>query len=561
MKVLAILHRWLGVALFLLFGMWFATGAVMMYVPFPSLPVSEAIAQSPAIMGSQLGSLSDTLRVAGLNSLRQLRLRSYDERPLLIAERETGGLAAYFVDTGEAFKGVDAAKAGQLARRFADQKFREVEGPMDYDQWIVHQQFDPYRPMFRVSLDDAAGTQLYVSQSSAEVVQRTTRQQRQWNSAGAVFHWIYPTVIRKDWRLWDGLVWWLSLAGLVGALSGVALGVLRLRKQRDSNRLGSPFAGWLWLHHMLGLVFGLVVVTWIFSGWLSMDHGRLFSEPNPTAPQIRDFRGLPLNEAVQGLSEAALNSISGAAEVEISAIDGKPLIIIKRADKTDVAVIDGSGRLAPLSPAVVASAIASAWPGHSIVDRHSISPTDSYGNLREGALGPEVMRYVLNDEAQTWVHVDMTNGNIVSVMDRSRRAYRWLYNGLHSLDIPGLADRRPLWDVVMLVLLAGGFAFSTTAAVIGCRRLNLTFRRPAGSLLLILALLGAQVITVRHDHDGDHSHHVDCLICVKQNNESDFLLPGSSLANSVQFPGKVVDPVLAEASNAPLTANSRAPPV
>ncbi|MDE0479669.1 MAG: PepSY domain-containing protein [Chloroflexota bacterium] len=476
MKVLAILHRWLGVALFLLFGMWFATGAIMMYVPFPSLPASEAIAQSPPIKDSQLGSLPDTLRAAGLYSLRRLRLRSFDERPLLITERETGGLAAHFADTGEAFEGIDAEEAGQLARRFANQAVREVEGPIDYDQWVVHQQFDPFRPMFRVSLNDSAGTQLYVSQTSAEVVQRTTRQQRQWNSVGAVLHWIYPTVIRKDWRLWDGLVWWLSLAGLVGALSGVALGVLRLRKRRDNNRLGSPFVGWLWLHHVLGLVFGVVVVTWIFSGWLSMDHGRLFSEPNPTALQIGEFRGLSLNKAFQGLSEAALNSFSGAAEVEISAIDGKPLIITRRANKTDVTVIDGSDDLAPLSPATVASAIASAWPGNSIVNRHSISPTDSYGNLREGALGPDVMRFVLNDDGQTWVHVDMSNGSIVSVMDRSRRTYRWLYNGLHSLDFPGLADRRPLWDILMLVLLAGGFAFSVTAAVIGYRRLILTFR-------------------------------------------------------------------------------------
>ncbi len=476
MAALTIAHRWLGIALCLLFGMWFATGAIMMYVPFPALPAQEVIAQSPAINGSQLGSLQAALEASGSSSWTRLRLRAYDGRPLLIAERETGRLIAHFADTGEAFAGVDAQAAGQIAERFTNRDAREVEGPIDHDQWVVHQQFDQYRPLYRVSLDDAAGTQLYVSQNSAELVQRTSRQQRGWNSVGAVLHWIYPTIIRKNWRLWDGLVWWLSLLGLVGALSGVVLGVLRLRKRRDSKRLGSPFFGWMWLHHVLGLVIGVFIVAWIFSGWLSMDHGRLFSEPNPSARQTEQYRGLPLREAARGLGEAALNSFAGAAEVEISAIDGDPLIVMRRAGRSDVALIDGGDGLVPLSPSIVESAIARAWPGHSVIDRYSVPPSDVYGNLLEGSLGPEVIRYVLDDDGRTWVHVDMSGGGIVSVMDRSRRAYRWLYNGLHSLDFPGLAQRRPLWDLVMLSLLLGGFTFSVTAAVVGCRRLMLTIR-------------------------------------------------------------------------------------
>ncbi|XOV82599.1 MAG: hypothetical protein ACFHXK_17280 [bacterium] len=77
----------------------------------------------------------------------------------------------------------------------------------------------------------------------------------------------------------------------------------------------------------------------------------------------------------------------------------------------------------------------------------------------------------LSDANQTWVHVDHQSGEVLSVLDRSRRAYRWLYNGLHSLDFPGLANRRPLWDVVMLILLFAGFVASITSVVIASRRL------------------------------------------------------------------------------------------
>jgi hypothetical protein len=57
-------------------------------------------------------------------------------------------------------------------------------------------------------------------------------------------------------------------------------------------------------------------------------------------------------------------------------------------------------------------------------------------------------------------------------MDRSRRVYRWLYHGLHSLDFPALVNRRPLWDVIMLSLLTLGFSFSVTGAFLGIRRLK-----------------------------------------------------------------------------------------
>ena len=49
MHALVVLHRWLGVAFCLLFAMWFASGIVMHFVPFPSLAEAERIAGLPVI--------------------------------------------------------------------------------------------------------------------------------------------------------------------------------------------------------------------------------------------------------------------------------------------------------------------------------------------------------------------------------------------------------------------------------------------------------------------------------------------------------------------------------
>ena len=87
------------------------------------------------------------------------------------------------------------------------------------------------------------------------------------------------------------------------------------------------------------------------------------------------------------------------------------------------------------------------------------------------------IRVELSDPGESWFHVDPRSGQVISVVDRSRRVYRWLYNGLHSLDIPGLVNRRPLWDAVMLALLLAGFVASVTGVVIGLKRLRRSFSR------------------------------------------------------------------------------------
>ena len=40
--------------------------------------------------------------------------------------------------------------------------------------------------------------------------------------------------------------------------------------------------------------------------------------------------------------------------------------------------------------------------------------------------------------------------------EKITRLRRWLYQGLHSLDFPFLYYKRPLWDIVVIVLSIGG---------------------------------------------------------------------------------------------------------
>ena len=179
-------------------------------------------------------------------------------------------------------------QARWAAERCGQGAARTVQTIVD-DQWTVHEGFAGHRPLHRVPLDNSSATVLYVSSRTGEVVQRTTRAERGWNWIGSVPHWIYPTAIRRHWALWDALVWWLAAAGVVGVCAGLVLGLAQWRRSARSRI--SPYQGALYWHHVSGLGIGLVVFAWIFSGSLSMDHGRLFSTDAPTREQQRQVAG------------------------------------------------------------------------------------------------------------------------------------------------------------------------------------------------------------------------------------------------------------------------------
>jgi hypothetical protein len=141
---------------------------------------------------------------------------------------------------------------------------------IDYDQWTVAGNFDRDRPLKRIALNDNAGTEIYLSVATGTVVLTTTRNQRLLNYAGSVPHWLYATELRHHRRAWTALMWWLSLVATIGAMIGIIIGLLRLGKI-------TPCKGLHRWHHITGLIFAPFLLAWIFSGFLSMDDGKLFT--------------------------------------------------------------------------------------------------------------------------------------------------------------------------------------------------------------------------------------------------------------------------------------------
>jgi hypothetical protein len=202
-------------------------------------------------------------------------------------------------------------------------------------------------------------------------------------------------------------------------------------------------------------------------------HGRLFAVSDPGPNRLDSYWGASLEEAYGGLTADDLHALPPAAEIELGRFNGNPLVVASASQGRVTYALD-AGSFVEQAPttAQILVALERAWPGRAALSSGPIGPNDLYGELLEGPLPASAVRFEMDDRAGTWVHVDHETGQILEVMNRSRRAYRWLYNGLHSFDLPWLAERSTLRKAVMLPLLLGGFLLSITSVSIAARRIK-----------------------------------------------------------------------------------------
>ncbi|MCX7174512.1 MAG: PepSY domain-containing protein [Proteobacteria bacterium] len=476
---LATVHRWLGIALGLVFALWFASGTILSFVPFPSLGRWERIAGAERISVDKVQvSAATAVTAAGNTPIDQLRLISVEGQPRYVLSLSGHPLVSVSAVSGKLLDSISSEDARNIAERFSALEAARVEGPFDYDQWTVHNGYDPYRPLYRLSMHDQSGTELYVSSRSGEVVQRTNRWERAWNWVGAVVHWINPTILRKHEAVWHATVWSLALVAMVVPLAGIWLGLVRVVNLRRSGRPGiSPFKGWLRWHHTIGLFGGIFVLSWVTSGWLSLDQGRIFSSDQPSLEQKERLRGISLASAAKAFPLNHLQGIAGSREIEFSALGGHPLLIMRdgnpRSSAIDLHDDVGIYRISPMLPdELLLAAVKSAWSPSGVLGISGIPSNDTYAGPRSNPLPASARRIALDDASRTWVHIDAESGRIIGIMDTSRRAYRWLVDGLHTFDFPLLNEAGALWHVLLVMATTTGFLLSCTAIVLTIKRLG-----------------------------------------------------------------------------------------
>lgn len=459
---LYLIHRWIGIASCMLFAVWFASGLVMIYVPYPSLTQGERLAHLEPIEWSAV-----TVPAPQQAGVRSIVLEMRDGHPVWWITPWNGEPSAVSAQAGHAIAPVDASMSKRVASRFGDAPVIGLER-VERDQWTVAGGFDRHRPLWKASLGDSIGSEVYVSSTTGQVVQETVRKERFWNWLGSVPHWIYPTILRQNGEAWRQVVIWVSGPCIAAGVTGLWIGILRTRlgSRRFKGGRMTPYHGWMLWHHVAGLVGGLALIAWIFSGWLSVDPGRLFRSDGLSDTALRDYVGEVVPPVITG------RAFGDAVRVEATSAAGQPLLLVSEATGKQ-SVFDGrtlrpfrmpSGRIARSASRLV--------PHTPILGIDQLTAPDAYWYEAGTLPRLPVIRVRFGDPANTWVHIAPETGEILGMIDARGRTYRWLFDLLHKWDLNALTLRRPLWDAVLWSLSLLGLVTSISGVWLGWKRLR-----------------------------------------------------------------------------------------
>ncbi len=490
-RLLLLFHRYLGIGVGLLMSVWCLSGLVMMYVSYPALGRDTRLAHlapidwrgccriSAAVLGD--ADPVSSFRVEMLAGRPVLDLGSGPESAGLtdlttgteidtISPAQAASVAAAYVPAAGSAGGVTwAAGAGSVSDPPGTAVAPPLLGMIDFDQWTLEGVSAQDRPLYHFDLRDGRGGQLYVSSSTGRAVQLTTRRERFWNWLGAIPHWLYFADLRHHALLWSQIVIYTSLIGCFLAATGLYIGVRQLLR-RPAGRW-SPYRGFNLWHHIAGLFFGVLALTWVLSGMFSMNPWGLMEGAGARAERAR-LRGAPISGAqlratLQALAAAAP---SGIVTIESAPLDGRLYLIASSADGTRRR-LDASGAPAPLGAVqrhFIATTLQGGGAGMQLLTR-----ADAYYFSDPGSRSElPVWRVMPQDGTGRRYYIDPLSGQLVSSVDRADEHYRWWFDALHRMDFTALMRGRPQWDALMWLLMTGVTTLCVTGTYLGYRRLT-----------------------------------------------------------------------------------------
>jgi hypothetical protein len=502
-RALILVHRYLGIPLSVLFVLWFVTGIAMIYVGgMPSLSAQARLERLPELDLDAVRFTPAEAAAQAASGFGRATLATVLDRP---AYRFASpyGTATVFADTGEPLEEIDVDTARAVAAKFLETSVGDIELERlveRADQWTLT--LSRELPLLKFTIDDDAGTEVYVSPIAAEVRLVTTKRTRTLAWIATIPHWFYITPLRTNQPLWYWLVVGASTLGCVLALLGLVLGITQFHRSKPFRWSAAVrYQGWMRWHYISGVVFGVFALTWVFSGLLSMepfDWANAESlEISPDAltggpVELEQFPRISAGPWAAGLMRGRV-----LKELEFRRIDDAPYYLARytggaaepdprrerlhqpypitgRAEPQHV-LIDARSlaeRVEPFPTETLLARLAAAAPDAAISSYDLLTSYDSYYYSRNRQAALPVLRIKFDDPLETWIYVDPALAQIVASVHRLHRVERWLYNGLHSLDFAFWYDRRPLWDIGMILLSIGALVTSTIGMWLGLKRLR-----------------------------------------------------------------------------------------
>jgi uncharacterized iron-regulated membrane protein len=464
-------HRWLGIVACLFFVLWFVSGLVMSYVGYPEPQPARRYQGLQSLDWSQVQLRPDgLLSYLGLQRYpRELRLEMLLGQPVYRVIDWDGSRATVSARSGARLSVIGPEQAVTIAQEYAKAS-GHMQVTIERDQWTVPERFKPLRPLHRIAIDDAAATEVYVSARTGEVALSTTRTQRGWNWLGSVIHWTYFTPLRANAPLWRQVILWTSGPAILSAVSGIWIGILQLRIQRRDPRARlSPYHGWKSWHHWTGLIGGVFLLTWIVSGWLSVDPNGWLNGGSLTADAQLRYAGNDRPALAVDFDKLTHES---ARTVRLFHIDGTPIAALILENGAERLLDARTGEPVVFDQQRLVQAARRLMPNARMIADERIEKYDSYWYAHHDRPPLPVLRIAFDDSQHTWFYIDPASGLVLDLLDDGGRRNRWWFNALHRLDFSGLVGNRALWHTTIWMLSLAGLTIAASGTVIGWRRLR-----------------------------------------------------------------------------------------
>lgn len=465
-------HRFTGTIISFCFFMWFVTGLVLIYHPYPRLSDSADNARKE-ILPDSLPNM-EKLTASVRDSVNSISVRQFLGQTLI---RVSAGDSTFTqcADTSQRKHKVTFADIETIARRWVDEKPANVDTLHKRAQWILYERYERAMPIYKFTYNDADGHELFISGKTGSVQQFTDRNQRFWAWIGAIPHKLYFPIIRENVDVWKAFITTGGILCLLASLSGFCIGIyIQTKNRKRTHSWHNPFKRFVYRwHHLLGLIFGIFLIGWGISGSLAMQKMPKWIVPykgeySMYAPDIWEDDSLDLSTFK--LDYVTLKRAYPALkEVKWTTIGEKPVYDIVT-DSTEL-FIDASTEVVKqleVIPQSVTNRIKKVYGKDVNFTIEKMYDYDEYYLSYDGDLELPVYKVNIDDEDGSRLYIGVHN-DYVRYFNHNKMARKWMFSALHYLNYKWLVERPVLWHTSIWILCLGGALVSLTGMWLGIK--------------------------------------------------------------------------------------------
>lgn len=513
-RTMFFLHRLSGTIVALFFAMWFLTGLVLIYHPYPR--VDDRMKQA------HLEAIPDTLPAIEpfLNKIDGTvkHISVHQQLGQTLIELSTSDKDYTFcADTTQQQKAITEEALMQIASRWVEGTPVRKDTIYDREQWVLYERFKSEMPMVHLTYDDPDKSELFISINTGEVHQWTTRKSRFWAYIGAIPHKLYFPFIRKDLDTWKWCIYIGGFTCLIAALTGLYVGIYVLVRRRLKKKVWeNPYKKFVYRwHEFIGLGMGLFMILWGFSGMFIMER-----IPQWIAPYEGDYtisasrfwgrRPLPLNAYKLDYTQLAevykdIKAVDwthfGSVPV-YAVVNADSMVYIDASKSTPEPVEVSPDEILKCAIKVISQGKSEGGSAHghathmtrtSLSEKEkadTVSPSrketpapkieksdcsielltayDEYYSDRDNEYPLPVYKVDINNADGSRFYVSPHTGE-VRYSNHNRRVKRWAVTAIHYLKIQALMEHKVLWTICIWTLCLGGAFVSLTGAWLGLK--------------------------------------------------------------------------------------------